>query len=85
MKRPPIEGIPKDRPRCPGCGKLLEYRTEDTMERRDSEGFTRYVLVRRVFARWGGYLGRWHSLRCALQFAEAAYKAGFRLKGREYK
>jgi hypothetical protein len=79
-KLPPVEGLPKVRPVCPWCGKPASYWTTD--HRRQVNGdvgtFGSGPIVRRTFARWNLYNGIFDRLVCALAFATASYKAGYR-------
>jgi hypothetical protein len=85
MTRPPIEGLPAERPRCAHCDKLLRPWVTETRENvRPPEGGIRSRVVSRKFdGLWRGYP---HSrnpifctLRCTLAFAVAAHKAGYRI------
>jgi len=69
---PPIEGLPTDRPRCPGCDRLLAPITD---AKRDEH----FRVTRRIFMRWDCYAGNFCALRCAHSFALAALKAGYRI------
>ena len=73
-KRPPISGIPSIRPVCQWCGKKLRPWTEDTYEGGRWSG----QMVARKWAGWRSYRGLFHSLGCALDFAAAAHKGGYR-------
>jgi hypothetical protein len=76
------------------CGKPLGYHTTDTTERvpyRENIGAESYgdtltgrtqgfrtVITARAFHDWNEYGEGFHSLRCALAFADSAYRAGYR-------
>ncbi len=69
------------RPRCPNCDKRLRpLTTEEWTRQHDAGGGFRSVVTSR---RW---LGRYHAygafctLRCCETFANAAFKAGYRIK-----
>jgi hypothetical protein len=91
MKRPPIEGLPTERPRCAHCNKPLTPWVKDTKEQyRPEEGGLRSRLVRREFdGMWRGYPRRlspppiFCTLKCALQFAQLAHEAGYRIVRKE--
>lgn len=78
--RPPVENMPTPRPVCPMCSRPLRYWTNDTPELREGGSSTGRIL-RRVFYRWRGYPNRapiFDRLECALDFALAAHRAGYR-------
>jgi hypothetical protein len=87
---PPIEGMPDKRPTCPGCGRPLRPDTHSERARIDPANplshFTADV-TRRTFTGWRGYsiergnvFDKFCTLGCARTFANAAYRAGYRLK-----
>lgn len=79
---PPIEGVPKDAPTCPWCGRALKPWATNTYEKMpfaDRAGFSTEV-TKRTFAGWEAYDGLWDRLVCARAFATAAHAAGFRRK-----
>lgn len=94
--RPPIEGLPKDRPRCPFCDGLLrpvvqELRA-DGQDRFAVNADSSKPITRRIFQRWDGYaIERGNAfdlfcrLRCARDFANAAFRAGYRITRKEGK
>lgn len=85
MKRLPIEGLPPERPLCPNCGRKLAPVTIDTRvdaNGQPSKNWDAWVATRRVFTRWSSYQGLWCRLRCALDFATAAHRAGYRIRRR---
>lgn len=74
--RPPITGMPTERPVCAMCGKKLRPIIHEKHEQRDGASVLG-VIVSRTWAGWSGY-GPFHSLGCALEFATLAHKAGYR-------
>jgi hypothetical protein len=70
MKRGPIVGMPANRPRCPWCHRQLAAWCE--WQERDQRGQPR------KWRSWRGYNGLFDRLTCALHFATAAHKAGYR-------
>ena len=72
---PPISG----RPKCKGCGKTLRPVSYGVYKRVETPTGVHEELVGRKFSDWQGYEG-FHSLRCALEFAQDAYDAGYRHK-----
>lgn len=82
MKRPPIEGMPKRRPRCVGCNVKLKPTVRHAYERNpEAEGYG-HKLVGRQWTGWSAYRGKFCTLRCALDFADDAHDAGYRRKFR---
>ena len=78
---PPIEGVPKDPPTCPWCGRKLKPWATNTYENIPyPQGGFHQEITRRVFSHWLGYDGLWDRLVCARDFATAAHAAGFRRK-----
>jgi hypothetical protein len=83
-RRPPIENLPVERPRCAFCNKPLSPAVND--ERRGWGG-PRWSprITRRTFVRWNCYgrtddgRGAFCTLSCALHFARAAFAAGYRI------
>lgn len=89
MSLPPIEGLPAVRPRCAHCDQMLRPWIKQT---RGKVGKVPSVITRREFdGWWRGYPRRrpedkpptFCRLRCALAFAEAAHKAGYRMTRKE--
>jgi len=89
----PIEGMPDQRPRCPMCDTPLRPDLDKIREDGQSwfkplpPGVAKMQLVKRVFKGWNGYqiargnaFDKFCSLRCARQFANAAFVAGYRIK-----
>lgn len=88
--RPAVEGLPAHHPRCPWCDRPLLMHVKEF----DAAGVSRWAGGRKPYARivfegWRGYGStRWATgtipifdrLRCALDFAEASYRGGFRRK-----
>jgi hypothetical protein len=70
MKRAPIVGMPANRPRCPWCHRQLAgwYEWPNHAQRAQP----------RKWQGWRGYNGLFDRLTCALQFATAAHRAGYR-------
>lgn len=75
-KAPPIG----ERPKCKGCGKILRPISHGVFKRIETPDSIYEELVGRKFYDWQGYDG-FHSLRCALRFAQDAYAAGYRIRG----
>lgn len=73
--RPPIEGMPADRPRCPYCDRKLAPVVHE--ERVDGYGSR---IIRRTWVRWRAKRQLFCTLSCALDFAVACHKAGYRIK-----
>lgn len=80
MKRPVAEGVPPiaNRPRCAWCGQRLKPRINNIEKKVGDTIHFRTEISRRVFAGYEAYDGLFHSLRCALDFATAAHKVGYR-------
>lgn len=75
---PPIEGnLPPigERPACKGCDRTLTPRIHTTYGKTATENYG--VTSRTFTGEYEGYYG-FHSLRCALWFAERAWRAGYR-------
>lgn len=72
---PPVS----ERPRCPNCDKPLQpAMTWESRRVLDAAGFT----LRRMNYRWTGNYsayGAFCTLRCCESFANAAYRAGYRI------
>lgn len=75
-KMPAIEGLPKDRPRCAWCNRLLRPLSDRAYEK--TAGGATIKVERRTFIRWDAYQEVFHSATCATAFAGAAYRAGYR-------
>lgn len=73
---PPISG----RPKCKGRGKRLRPISHGVFKRVQTPTGFHEEPAGRKFYDWQGYEG-FHSLRCALRFAQDAYAAGYRIKG----
>jgi hypothetical protein len=89
----PIEGMPDRRPRCPMCDMPLKPDLDKIREDGQSwfkplpPGVSKMRLVKRIFRGWRGYpiergnaWDKFCSTRCARQFANAAFVAGYRIK-----
>ena len=80
MKRPPIEGMPAERPVCPFCGKKLRPCVDDVRVR--DEGNVTKIISRKWYG-WQGYPNIrdavFCTLNCSLGFALAAHRAGYRI------
>ena len=83
-KRLPIEGLPDERPVCPWCGRKLVPVTIDRRTKRSGDvgDFASGDVIARKFHRWKGYAELFDRLQCALEFALASYRAGYRMRGR---
>jgi hypothetical protein len=76
-RRPPIEGMPEQRPICQWCGVKL---TPWTRTHEEGVGNARR-MVKREFGGWNGYPTHeplFHSTGCAIKFATACHRAGYR-------
>ena len=76
-KAVPIENMPpiEERPRCPYCNKRLRPRVDDDRVYEPS-----YRIVRRWWAGdYHGYRQLFDTKKCAIDFAAAAHKAGYRI------
>ena len=91
-KRPPIEELPAERPRCAFCDRPLRALTRDTQNPAVwADGHHNPLvprILRRVFWRWDGYGWDGHRAlfcrhQCATNFGAAAYKAGYRVKRKD--
>jgi len=74
--RPPIEQMPAERPRCAWCDRLLKPRVENVYSQEPQLWLRR--IVRRTFIRWRTVEGVFDTNRCAIRFAGASYRGGFR-------
>jgi hypothetical protein len=78
MKRPPVQGMPSEQPHCPWCNRRLKFWTKD--EYKDGKQFG--DVIARTFHAWTGYPNSntpiFDRLTCAVQFATACHKAGYR-------
>lgn len=72
--KPPIEGMPKDRPRCAWCDKLLRPRLDIKHE----DGNYSKRVLRRIFLGWNAYEDLFCTSTCAVRFAGASYRGGYR-------
>lgn len=87
-KRIPIQGIPTERPTCKGCSRKLRPTSTDKERQVPTKVDTpegtfhghRTETASRTFLAWDGYDG-FHTLNCALRFAIAAFKGGYRVQG----
>ena len=81
-KLPPIEGIPDERPHCDYCKRELRPRTDREYDRSSSH----WRVTRRTFSGWSCYgipeSGQFCTKACAIRFAWAAYRAGYRITKR---
>jgi hypothetical protein len=73
---PPIEGMPKERPLCAWCGCKLAPAVRYT----HADGQWVGKVIRRQWVGWRAYEGAFHSATCAIRFAGASYRGGFRRK-----
>lgn len=76
-QRPPIAGMPTERPRCAWCDRGLKPLVDDTWN--GDRGLGRRMIAR-VFLRWRAYESVFCTTRCAIRFAGASYRGGFRRK-----
>lgn len=80
-RRPPVEGVPSPRPRCPLCNRPLKFWTSSAEAARvlyaDEARPTSATLT---FKGWRSYGGLFDRLQCALEFAVASHRAGYRIK-----
>jgi hypothetical protein len=73
-RMPPIEGLPVERPVCVWCQKKLRPVSNGVYESGKLSG----ALLRRTFVRWDAYRDVFCTLQCALNFADASYRGGYR-------
>lgn len=91
-KRLHILEMPLNRPTCAWCGKKLRPISID--EYLKTPGGASVHVVKRTFRKWAGYGTRvmlstasssrvplFDKLQCALEFAQASFRGGFRRKG----
>lgn len=82
-KRPPIEGMPEPRPLCAWCRRKL--RPVVNCEWNGSKAIGAALayqarVTRRTWTRWDSYEEVFCTTRCAIKFAGASYRGGFRRK-----
>lgn len=75
-RRPPIERLPVDRPRCAWCDRQLRPIVDEI--RNPSQETTAPRLLRRIFVQWREIERAFCSSKCAVLFAGASYRGGFR-------
>ncbi len=75
---PPIQGLPAERPRCQHCDRPLRPVVDRTHHPLVGGGSS-FRVKTRTFRRWTSYRGLFCTLGCALNFAEAAHRAGYRI------
>lgn len=75
-KRPPVEGLPAERPHCPWCDRPLRMLTNHLKD--PNAKLWLAVVKRRVFVRWQTVEGVFCTNSCAIRFAGASYRGGFR-------
>jgi hypothetical protein len=80
-KLPPIEGMPAERPVCAYCGRRMQPITDH--QREHGKGWGTGRIIRRVFKFWKAYPTYrdpiFDTKECALKFAVAAHRAGYRI------
>lgn len=79
-KRPRVEGVPEERPRCEWCARRLRPSVVNHYTG-ETESWKR-TIVRRTFSGWQSYVGAFDTKDCAVAFAGAAFRAGYRRKPR---
>lgn len=77
-KRPPIEGMPAERPVCAYCGRQLKPEVHNHYD--EAAKLWKRRIVRRTFEGWRSYEGAFDTTACAIAFAGASWRAGFRRK-----
>lgn len=87
MKPVILKAPPPARPLCPNCHKPLRPVMDVKTRRRDTPGnehhaggFDFEVVSKEWTGEYHGY-GAFCTMRCCVSFANAAHKAGYRLKG----
>lgn len=75
-KRPPIDGMPAERARCAWCERALRPQVINHYD--DHPKAWKRLIIRRTFAGWRAYEGVFHSTGCAIAFAGASYRGGYR-------
>jgi hypothetical protein len=73
---PRVEGVPAERPRCAWCARPLKPSVDNHYS--DEPQIWKRRIVRRTFAGWRAYEGVFDVQGCAIRFAGASYRAGFR-------
>jgi hypothetical protein len=80
----PIEGMPDKRPNCVFCDKPLRPLVKNTYDNHEARHYGK--VTKRDFEGWQGYSiergNQWDKFcthGCALAFAAAAFKAGYRI------
>jgi len=73
-QRPPIDGMPDPRPLCAWCARKLRPTVNEEREGTAVRG----RIVRRTFVRWNAYEGVFCTASCAIAFAGASYRGGYR-------
>ena len=76
-KRPAIEGIPDERPTCAFCGKPIAPIVGNHYDNHPQ--LFKRIIVRRTFEGWRTIASAFHSNGCAVKFAAAAHRAGYRI------
>jgi hypothetical protein len=74
--RPPIEGLPAKRPRCAWCDRPLRIVCDNIFDKANRPGGRR--LSGRVFRFFVSYEEVFCTTRCAIAFAGASYRGGYR-------
>lgn len=84
-KLPPITGLPEERPRCVMCDRKLQPSTDYEYAKREGGSSIYSQVLKRTFRHWRGYWAnrtgdeKFCTTRCAMDFARAAFKAGYRI------
>jgi hypothetical protein len=73
---PRVEGVPAVRPRCAWCDRPLKPSVDNHYS--DEPQIWKRRIVRRTFAGWRAYEGVFCVQACAIRFAGASYRGGYR-------
>jgi hypothetical protein len=75
-KRPPIQGLPAERPTCEMCQQPLKPEVRDIWSGRPYAS----PIARREFVRWRVVADGFHSNGCAIRYARLCFKNGYRVQ-----
>lgn len=78
-RKPPILGMPALRPLCQYC----QCKLRPDLKVEHAGGSYSKAVIRRTFLRWNCYRGLFCTKGCAIEFAAAAHKAGYRIVKRK--
>lgn len=78
-KLPPIENMPEGpRPECAFCARYFQPQVHNEYKSHENKDPLAPHVVRRVFKYWRSYRGLFCTTGCAIDFAEASYRGGYR-------